>query len=157
MGARRNHRDLTKLTSRERDVLDLLGQELTNEQIAEQLGISLDGAKYHVSQILSKLGVSRREEAVRATSGRIGRLARLGLPISSRIIGGALLATRARRRRCLRSEGGPGQRCWAGRWRPLAREVLDLHRRRQAGGALVPRLRHDIAGRRNHPHRAANS
>ncbi|MCH8052205.1 MAG: helix-turn-helix transcriptional regulator [Chloroflexi bacterium] len=91
MTARRNHRDLTELTSREREVLDLLGLELTNEQIAERLGISLDGAKYHVSQILSKLGVSRREEAVRATSGRSGRLARLGVPLGARIIGGALL------------------------------------------------------------------
>ena len=91
VSAQRNHRDLTELTSREREVLDLLGLELTNEQIAERLGISLDGAKYHVSQILSKLGVSRREEAVRATSGRSGRLARLGVPLGVRIIGGILL------------------------------------------------------------------
>ena len=91
MSARRNHRDLTELTSREREVLDLLGLALTNEQIAERLGISLDGAKYHVSQILSKLSVSRREEAVRAAGGRSGRLARLGVPLGARIIGGVLL------------------------------------------------------------------
>ena len=90
MTARRNHRDLTELTSREREVLDLLGLALTNEQIAERLGISLDGAKYHVSQILSKLGVSRREEAVRAT-GQKSRWARLRVPLGVRIIGGALL------------------------------------------------------------------
>ncbi len=91
MNARRNHRDVTELTSRESEVLDLLGLALTNEQIAERLGISLDGAKYHVSQILSKLGVSRREEAVSAAGGRSGRLARLGMPLGARIIGGALL------------------------------------------------------------------
>lgn len=51
------------LTAREREVLDLVRGGLTNEQIAERLGISLDGAKYHVSQILSKLGVSSRAEA----------------------------------------------------------------------------------------------
>jgi LPXTG-site transpeptidase (sortase) family protein len=51
------------LTPRESEVLELLRQDLTNEQIAERLGISLDGAKYHVSEILSKLGVSSREEA----------------------------------------------------------------------------------------------
>src|SRR5438132_2666425 len=51
------------LTAREREVLDLIGRGLTNEEIAERLGISLDGAKYHVSQILSKLGVGTREEA----------------------------------------------------------------------------------------------
>ncbi len=91
MSARRNHRDLTELTSREREALDLLGLELTNEQIAERLGISLDGAKYHVSQILSKLGVSRREDAVRAAGVRSGGWARPRVPLGARIIGGALL------------------------------------------------------------------
>ena len=56
-------RDPTDLTDRERDVLELLRRDFTNEQIAERLGISPAGAKYHVSQILSKLGVATREEA----------------------------------------------------------------------------------------------
>jgi len=51
------------LTARERDVINLLHMGLTNEEIAQRLAISLDGAKYHVSQILSKLGVASREEA----------------------------------------------------------------------------------------------
>jgi len=51
------------LTPRESEVLALLRLDLTNEQIAERLSISLDGAKYHVSEILSKLSVSSREEA----------------------------------------------------------------------------------------------
>jgi DNA-binding CsgD family transcriptional regulator len=55
--------DLDALTDREREVLKLLRRDFTNEQIAQHLGISLDGAKYHVSEILSKLGVSAREEA----------------------------------------------------------------------------------------------
>jgi NarL family two-component system response regulator LiaR len=55
--------DLAERTPREREVFELLRLGLTNEEIAERLGISLDGAKYHVSQILSKLGVSSREEA----------------------------------------------------------------------------------------------
>jgi DNA-binding CsgD family transcriptional regulator len=58
---RRPHPDI--LTPREWEVLGLLQERLTNEQIAERLGITLDGAKYHVSQILSKLGVATREEA----------------------------------------------------------------------------------------------
>jgi len=58
---RRQHPDT--LTAREREVLNLIRHGLTNEQIAQRLGISVDGAKYHVSQILSKLGVATREEA----------------------------------------------------------------------------------------------
>ena len=51
------------LTPREREVLALLREGLTNEQIAERLGISFAGAKYHVSEILSKLYVTSRAEA----------------------------------------------------------------------------------------------
>ncbi len=51
------------LTPREWQVLGLLRLRLTNEEIGERLGISADGAKYHVSQILSKLGVGTRDEA----------------------------------------------------------------------------------------------
>jgi DNA-binding CsgD family transcriptional regulator len=54
------------LTRREQEVLGLIRLGLTNEEIAERLGITLDGAKYHVSQILSKLGVATREEAAGA-------------------------------------------------------------------------------------------
>ena len=54
---------LDDLTTREREVLDLVRLGLTNEEIAGRLGITEAGAKYHVSQILSRLGVSTREEA----------------------------------------------------------------------------------------------
>ena len=50
------------LTPREWQVADLPEQGLTNEQIAARLGISHSGAKYHVSEILSKLGVTSRDE-----------------------------------------------------------------------------------------------
>jgi len=58
------------LTAREREVLDLIRLGLTNDEIAERLGITLDGAKYHVSQILSKLGVATREEAAVAEAAK---------------------------------------------------------------------------------------
>jgi DNA-binding CsgD family transcriptional regulator len=51
------------LTTRELEVLDLLRQGLSNREIAERLGISLAGAKFHVSEIIGKLGVTSREEA----------------------------------------------------------------------------------------------
>ena len=41
----------------------LLQEGLTNDEIAERLGISESGARYHVSEILSKLGVASRYEA----------------------------------------------------------------------------------------------
>jgi hypothetical protein len=43
--------------------LGLLVLGRTNGQIADELGISLDGAKWHVSEIITKLGVDSREEA----------------------------------------------------------------------------------------------
>lgn len=51
------------LTPREWEVLALLGDGLSNDQIAQRLGISFDGAKYHVSEIITKLGVRDRHEA----------------------------------------------------------------------------------------------
>jgi DNA-binding CsgD family transcriptional regulator len=66
-------------TPRQREVFGLLARGLTNAQIASELGISLDGAKYHVSEVMSKLGVETREEAAeywRAYNGWPRRLKR---------------------------------------------------------------------------------
>jgi NarL family two-component system response regulator LiaR len=52
------------LTAREREVLALLIKGLNNNEIANQLNVSHATAKAHVSNILSKLGVSNRAEAV---------------------------------------------------------------------------------------------
>jgi DNA-binding CsgD family transcriptional regulator/alpha-tubulin suppressor-like RCC1 family protein len=51
------------LTPREQEVIELLSTGLTNEEIARQLGISVDGVKYHVSGILRRLDVESRREA----------------------------------------------------------------------------------------------
>lgn len=52
------------LTPREHEVLGLMVEGLSNPQIAERLVVSRSTAKAHVSNILSKLGVSNRAEAI---------------------------------------------------------------------------------------------
>ncbi|MDP9237773.1 MAG: LuxR C-terminal-related transcriptional regulator [Chloroflexota bacterium] len=51
------------LTPRQQDVFELLATGLTNEEIAQQLGITPYGVKYHVAEILLRLGVENRYEA----------------------------------------------------------------------------------------------
>jgi NarL family two-component system response regulator LiaR len=55
---------LFDLTEREREVLNLVVQGQSNQQIAETLVISLATVKAHISSILSKLQVSSRAEAI---------------------------------------------------------------------------------------------
>jgi len=55
--------DTAGLTSRELEVLQLIGDGLTNQRIAEQLVIEVGTVKNHVHNILDKLNVSSRGEA----------------------------------------------------------------------------------------------
>ena len=52
------------LTTRERDVLQMLSHGLGNKEIAARLKISEHTVKFHVASILGKLGASTRTEAV---------------------------------------------------------------------------------------------
>ena len=52
------------LTPREREVLALMVEGLNNPQIGDRLYISVTTVRTHVSNILSKLGVSNRAEAI---------------------------------------------------------------------------------------------
>ena len=55
--------DTAGLTTRESEVLKLIGEGLTNQQIAEELVIEIGTVKNHVHNILEKLNVSSRGEA----------------------------------------------------------------------------------------------
>src|SRR5690606_37782989 len=50
------------VTDRQREVARLIAEDKSNREIADALGISLDGAKYHVSELLGRLGLARRED-----------------------------------------------------------------------------------------------
>lgn len=64
--------DAEPLTERELQVLELVAKGLTNRDIGGLLGISAHTAKFHVAQVLAKLGAASRAEAV-------GSALRLGL------------------------------------------------------------------------------
>lgn len=61
----------THLTDRERDVVRLLAQGLSNRQIGQRLYISETTVKFHVHNIMGKLRVSRRAELV-YRAGKLG-------------------------------------------------------------------------------------
>jgi ATP/maltotriose-dependent transcriptional regulator MalT len=63
---------LAALSPREREVLDLLAEGLTNPAIARRLFISPATAKLHVRRILAKLDVTSRHEAVALATARHG-------------------------------------------------------------------------------------
>jgi DNA-binding NarL/FixJ family response regulator len=55
---------LSRLTKREREILELLRENLANKEIAARLNISLDTVKFHISNLLQKFGVQRRTDLI---------------------------------------------------------------------------------------------
>jgi DNA-binding CsgD family transcriptional regulator len=113
------------LTPRQQEVLELVREGLTNREIAERLDITLDGAKFHVSEILTKIGVGSREEAARWQAETP----------TARLYGG-------------RPYGAAG--AWYSRWRrPNAgTRIKRGQRRAHAQGRLTCRVRNQIADRK---------
>ncbi|MBT2383331.1 response regulator transcription factor [Streptomyces sp. ISL-11] len=62
--------ELDRLSPRERQILDLIGEGLTNRQIADRLGLAEKTVKNRISSILAKLGVGRRVQAA-VIAGRV--------------------------------------------------------------------------------------
>ncbi len=52
------------LTPRERELLGLMTRGMANQQIANALGLALPTVKFHITNILAKLAVDNRTEAV---------------------------------------------------------------------------------------------
>lgn len=55
--------ELASLSPRERDILALIGDGLTNREIGKRLYLSEKTVKNHISRMLAKLGVQRRVQA----------------------------------------------------------------------------------------------
>jgi len=66
--------DAVALTPRHVDVLELVAQGYSNEEIAQQLGLRPNTVKFHISEIFRRLGVRNRIEAI-AQVDRDGALA----------------------------------------------------------------------------------
>jgi ATP/maltotriose-dependent transcriptional regulator MalT len=78
------------LTPREKEMLNCLGDGMSNRQIAEQLVVSINTVKWYVRQIYNKLGVNNRKEAVArarnlgllSTGAQVGQV-RHNLPVAA--------------------------------------------------------------------------
>jgi ATP/maltotriose-dependent transcriptional regulator MalT len=55
-------RDSDAITERQREIIELIAQGLSNDEISQQLGISARTAKAHCDVLRQKLGVPRRRQ-----------------------------------------------------------------------------------------------
>jgi DNA-binding CsgD family transcriptional regulator len=56
--------DMPLLTPREREILGLIGEGLSNKAMARRLGISVHTVKFHLEALFTKLDATSRAEAV---------------------------------------------------------------------------------------------
>lgn len=63
VNTQQNDHSIEHLTSREKDILLVLGEGLSNQQIADKLYISENTVKKHISSIFAKLGMEHRTQA----------------------------------------------------------------------------------------------
>jgi DNA-binding NarL/FixJ family response regulator len=58
-------RELDRLTDRERDVAEAVGEGLTNAEIADRLHLGVATVKTHVGSVFGKLDVTNRVQVAR--------------------------------------------------------------------------------------------
>ena len=75
LAAEQGAQPLSRLTSRELQIVGLIGEGLSNKEIARQLHIELATVKNHVHNILEKLQVKRRGEVAARLRGDVWMLA----------------------------------------------------------------------------------
>lgn len=64
--------DFSQLTEREKQICEMVREDLTTPQIAERLGISQQGVRHHFSDIYAKVGVGNKRELVEALDKEVG-------------------------------------------------------------------------------------
>ena len=64
---------VARLSPREKEVLDLLLENLSNKEVASKLNMSERTAKFHVSNLLAKYGVRRRADLILLTYTQLNR------------------------------------------------------------------------------------
>jgi DNA-binding CsgD family transcriptional regulator len=132
MAKRRAANDPTvrvELTPRQEEVLGLIARGKTNREIAEALGLTLDGAKWHVREILSRLSVGSREEAVERWRERRSIASRmkswLGWPLAVGV-GGAVVVVAGVAAVVALLAGGDGEPAQPAAVVPLEQPALTL-------------------------------
>jgi len=64
-GHYRRHEEIATLTRREKEILQLIGEGLTNKEIARQLNISSNTVHVHRNHIMTKLGIHKQAALIR--------------------------------------------------------------------------------------------